>query len=59
MDAAEILKLLQDGSLTVPNILVALEKFASAKNMTLDQAIVDAHANNADTIAAARQELGL
>jgi hypothetical protein len=61
MSAAAILALIQAGELAVPSIIAAFEKFkqSGGTTMTLQELIDDAHKNNADTIAAAKAELGL
>lgn len=61
MTAAAILALIQAGEMAVPAIIAAFEKWKATggTTMTLQQLIDDAHKNDADTIAAAKAELGL
>ena len=61
MTATAILALIQAGEMSIPAIIAAFEKWKASggTTMTLAELIADAHANNADTIANAKKELGL
>ena len=59
MTPAAILALIQLGEMSVPAIIAAFDKFKTngGTTLTLTELIAEAHANNADTIAAAKAEL--
>jgi hypothetical protein len=61
MTPAAILALIQAGEMSVPAIIAAWEKWrqTGGPNITLQQAIDDAHKNNADTVAAMKAMLGI